>query len=138
MKKIFFPVLILLIMGALSGCQMSKLLRQHQSEMQALAYDDLSKKEKYHRFGQVMAEVLDNSATFQSPYKTFRYLEKFTQQNQQEVELVTKDLEAWINGMGRAKKLALVGGSLTKPYGRKLINVFPKVSKSLNEGGYKL
>lgn len=136
-KQYSFIILALFLILS-SGCLPTKQLRFHRLSLQNLVAAPISSAEKFDSFAQVMADVLDEATSLNSPVKTYRYLNKFSKQNDRELDLLLKDLEPWQANMSLGQKAKFAKNSLTKPYGRKLVRLIPKVTKMMANGDYKL
>ncbi|MCB0851573.1 MAG: hypothetical protein KDD63_05105 [Bacteroidetes bacterium] len=118
---------------------MSQQLKTHRKELDRLAYsENISMLDKFDGLADVMANALDESLAYDSPLKTYKYVNKFTIQNQDAIKLLTEEINEWQNNMSQSEKIKFTARSLTKPYSRKLIRVVPKVQQTLSEGGYSL
>jgi len=106
--------------------------------MQNLVMGPISPAEKFDAFAQIMADVLDEATNLNSPVKTFRYLNKFTKQNEDELDKLLAELEPWQANMSLAQKANFAKNAVVKPYGRKLVRLVPKVAKMMAEGDYKI
>ena len=132
-------VLLILISSILLSCQMSQQLKTHRKELDRLAYgDNISMLDKFDGLADVLATALDESLTYDSPLKTYKYVNKFTVQNQAAIKILTEEINEWQNNMTQAEKIKFTARAMTKPYSRKLIRVVPKVQQSLEDGGYNL
>lgn len=129
---------LLFVIFMLSGCQMSLLLRENRSELKRLAYGDISEQEKFDGLAKELVEVLETSLTFPSPFKTFKYLEKFTQQNEAELNALSGELGPWIKGMKLGEKIRFTKNVMSSPYSKELVQVAPKVRQMAKDNGYKL
>lgn len=139
MKKCFAIYLSLSITAlAMNSCQMSKILRENQAEISRLAYGDLSKQEKFDGLAEELVDVLETSLTLPSPVKTFRYLDKFTQQNERELNSLAAELGPWIKEMKLGEKIRFTTNVMSSPYSKQLVQVVPKVRQMAKENGYKL
>ncbi|MFK7923029.1 MAG: hypothetical protein AB8H47_13785 [Bacteroidia bacterium] len=122
----------------MSGCTAGKQLRVHRTELDRLANVEVDPQKKFDGFATVIATALDEATNFESPVRTVRYLQRFSKQNQDEIVLLTDQLEEYMQSLNSAKRMAMVGRALTKPYGRKLARLIPKVTKLMENGDYKL
>lgn len=130
--------LLFIIVIALSGCQTTKWLKSHRSEMQRLAYSDMDTKEKFDGLGNELAAVLDEGTNLSSPIKTLRYLKRFSDQNESELTSLINEIDGWQQGMKMGEKIAFGSSLLTKSYARKLVFLVPKVSKMVEQNDYKI
>lgn len=129
---------LLFTVFALNGCQMTRLLRENHSEMKRLAYEDLPKEEKFDGLAEELVEVLETSLTYSSPLKSYKYLNKFTQQNEAELNALSKELGPWIKQMKLIEKIKFTKSVMKSPYSKRMTQVVPKVQKMARENGYKL
>ena len=138
--KYYLPQLLILSFALilLQGCTMSKLLKQNRTEMERLAYEDLSKKEKFDGLAEVLVEVMESSLTFENPLKTFRYLEKFTKQNSDELKSLSGELKPWIDDMGRGEKISFTTRALARPYSRRMVKLVPRIQRMAKENEFEL
>ena len=132
--------ILLLLLGSilLSSCRMSKQLSVHRSAMQALVSSNLSPEHKFDALAETLSTVLDESLSLRSPVSTYRYLNKFTNQNDRELTIIIDELDAWQEEMSIGQKLKLAAKMAGKPYARKLLIQIPKVSNRMAECDYKL
>ncbi|MEM6348338.1 MAG: hypothetical protein AAF927_30940 [Bacteroidota bacterium] len=129
---------LLLSLILLSSCTASKQLRAHRTELDRLANVETDSQKKFDGFATVVATALDEATNFESPIRTVRYLQRFTKKNQDEIVLLTDQLEEYLKSLNSAQRMALVGRSLTKPYGRKLARLIPKINKMVENGDFEL
>lgn len=113
-------------------------LRTHGADLNRALTESLSPRARFDATASILADVLDDATSRPSPYKTFRYLERFTQKNQVGLTQLVAELEPWIADMGQGEKLRLAASALSQPYGRKLMVQVPKVTKMMEENNYKL
>lgn len=137
-QKQYSFILLALSLWLLNGCIPTKQLRFHKVSMHNLVYAPISPSEKFDGFAKVMADVLDEATSLNSPVKTYRYLNKFTKQNDEELTKLLTDLEPWQSKMTLRQKANFAKNAVTKPYGRKLVRLVPKVTKMMANGDYKL
>jgi hypothetical protein len=138
MKQTLLYASLLLVLCNLLACTVSKQLKVHRTELNRLAYDDLPPEEKFDGLATVVATALDEATNLESPVRTFRYLQRFSKQNGPELEVLTNELEPYVNNMNMAQKVAFVSRALTRPYGQQLVRLVPKVTKLMQSGDYKL
>jgi DNA-directed RNA polymerase subunit F len=132
-------VLLIVIASLLSSCQISQQLKTHRKELERLAYgENVSMLDKFDGMATVIATALDESLSMNSPLKTYKYVNKFTAQNEESIKKLTEEINEWQGNMSQAERVKFTARSLTKPYSRKLIRVVPKVEQTLSEGDYKL
>ena len=132
-------ILFLLLWAFLfSSCRMSKQLSVHRSAMQALANSNLSPEHKFDALAETLSTVLGESLSLRSPVSTYRYLSKFSSQNDRELTIIIDELDTWQEQMTIGQKLKLAAQMAGKPYARKLLLQIPKVSNRMAEGDYKL
>ncbi|MDX2248799.1 MAG: hypothetical protein SF052_18575 [Bacteroidia bacterium] len=138
MYKTHYLSAIFMVILIFSGCQTSQQLKVHRNTIQELAHGGTSNMDKFDGLATTIITVLDEATNLSSPYKTYKYIMKFVDQNQTEIVAITTDLESWQANMGQDEKIKFTARSLTKPYSRKMITLVPKVQKMLEEGGYDL
>ena len=139
MRNFRFLALILTISIFASGCQISQQLSTHRKELDRLAYgENVSKLDKFDGLATILATALDESTSLTSPLKTYKYVTKFSTQNEAALKSLVAELEPWQANMNQAEKIQFTARSLAKPYSRKLIRVVPKVQKMVSEEGYSL
>lgn len=136
-KFSYLPTFFLAIL-IFSGCQTSQQLKTHRNAMHDLAYGGASNIDKFDGMATIIASVLDESTSLSSPYKTYKYIMKFVDQNQTEIVSITSELETWQANMDQAERLKFTARTVAKPYSRKLLTLVPKVTKMVEEGGYNL
>jgi hypothetical protein len=95
-------------------------------------------KEKFDGLGHEIASLLDEGTNLSSPVKTLRYLKRFSDQNEKELNVLFDELNAWQQGMKMGEKIAFGASVLTKSYSRKLLFLVPKVSKMIEQNDYKI
>jgi len=133
---IIFSALFLFI-GA-QGCKMSRLLKEQQTEIERLAYGNMSEKEKFIGLAEVLIEATRIALDYDDPDKTLRYLTKFSKKNKKELRLLVEELEPWVNRMSKKDMLSLGQSIITKPYLRKLVTLGPRIVRLAEEGNAEL
>lgn len=137
MKHFTIPTIALCLL-MLSACTVSKQLRAHRTELDRLANVESDPQQKFDGLAMVIATTLDEATEFESPIRTWRYLQRFSKQNEDELVLLTSQLEEYVQSLNAAQRVAMVSRALTQPYGRKLARLIPKVNKMLQSGEYEL
>ncbi|RMG27804.1 MAG: hypothetical protein D6730_06420 [Bacteroidetes bacterium] len=122
---------LLLAICCLSSCTSMRQLSAHQQALQRLAYGDMPPQEKFDGLAITLVGVIDESLRIINPEKTYRYLQKFSQQNEQELNLLYEELNAWREGMSGPQKVAFGARTLSKPYTRRLMNLNGKLQKRI-------
>lgn len=135
--KSVFILLCACLMG-LSACQTTRQLRYHRSELDRLAFQNLGPVEKFDGLANTLVTVLEEATDRPSPYKTFRYLEKFSQQNEPALLRLATDLDQWQGNMNSGERIKFTARVSTKAYARRLVFLIPKVTKMMQDGDYKL
>jgi hypothetical protein len=135
--KYLLPSLLILLL-TLSSCANYRQLQAHRSELQRLAQSNLDPQEKFDGLAEVLATVLEESTDLSSPVKSYRYVQKFTNQNQRALDQLSSELLAWQADMNGPQKLAFTTRALSQGYSRRLIRVIPKLERTISENDYKL
>ncbi|MCI4669286.1 MAG: hypothetical protein MRZ79_14220 [Bacteroidia bacterium] len=139
MKRIAFLTTTLILSSLiLTSCEMSKILKENRTEMDRLAYGRLSKQEKFDGLANVVVDVLETSLEFDSPLKTHKYLQKFSKQNETELQSLSGELGPWIKGMKFTDKVKFTKSTLSNPYSKRLTQVVPKVQRMAKENDFEL
>ncbi|WNJ21433.1 hypothetical protein [Pontibacter sp. G13] len=138
MNRLPFWIGLVLVLSFVQGCATSSMLRGHKSVMQNLAYGDLSAQEKFDGLAEELVNVLDEAFAMSGPVKSYKYVNKFSYQNEQEINKLTAELQGWIDDMSAADRVKLIARSASKPYSRKLMIQVPKIQKAVAENNYKL
>lgn len=138
MQIIVRTFLLLTLLALMSGCQLSKQLQAHRSELDRLAYSEMGNREKFDGLAEVLVTALEEAAALSSNIRTVRYVQKFSNQNDASLRKLSNDLDGWIQGMNSRQRLAFATRALSQPYSRKLIRLVPNISKKAAEGGYNL
>lgn len=138
MRHSHLLLILIFAVSFLSGCATSAQLKVHRLELQRLAYGGVSNIDKFDGLASVLVTVLDESTDFSSPFKTYRYISKFVDQNDDAIKVIVSDLESWQNNMSQTDRIQFTARAVTKPYSRKLMTLVPKVQKIVEEGGYSL
>ena len=123
----------LLSMFWLAGCQVSALLRTQHSEMKRLAYSDLRPAEQFDGLAELIVDVLQSALDQPTPNKSLRYLQKFSQQNRQELELITDQLQTWMKDQPAPVRALFLTRALTQPYARDLVDLVPRTQQLIRE-----
>lgn len=137
-QKQYLVLLLTFSLFSLNACLPTKQLKVHKQAIRSLISSPLSSADKFDAFAQVTADVLDEATSLNSPVKTYRYLNKFSNQNDREIGILLKELEPWQADMSLRQKANFAKNAITKPYGRKLVRLVPKVTKMMAQGDYKL
>ncbi|MEL6135350.1 MAG: hypothetical protein AAFR59_18485, partial [Bacteroidota bacterium] len=121
----------------LSACQMTKMMQADNQTMKRLAYGDVSHKEQFDGFAEVLIHVMEDAIAQPSPAKTYRYINKFTSKNDKEIQLITTDIRGWMKEMGPGEKLVFGARSIANPNTKRLMRLVPQLQKRLSDGDYK-
>ncbi|MEL6252865.1 MAG: hypothetical protein AAFR87_12705 [Bacteroidota bacterium] len=136
-KQYLIYVLILPLL-LFTSCTTSKQLKMHKQSLRSIVSSPMSAEDKFDAFAQITADVLDEATSLNSPVKTYRYLNKFSKHNDRELGILLKELEPWQANMSFKQKANFAKKAVTKPYGRKLVRLVPKVTKMMAKGEYKI
>lgn len=136
--KHFSLTSLLLSLFLLNSCLPTKQLKMHRQALRSIISSPMSSEDKFDAFAQITADVLDEATSLNSPVKTYRYLNKFSSQNDRELGILLKELEPWQADMSLKQKANFAKNAVAKPYGRKLVRLVPKVSKMMANGDYKI
>lgn len=123
------PFLCLFLL--LSGCTLTRQLNAHRATLNDLAYGDYTPQEKFDGLANTMVGVMDESLRIINPAKTYRYLDKFSAQNEDALTTLYTELNGWRNEMGTAQKVGFGARTLTKSYTRRLPGLANKLEKRL-------
>ncbi|MEL6674749.1 MAG: hypothetical protein AAFR61_21255 [Bacteroidota bacterium] len=117
---------------------MGKQLKVHRSNMDFLAQSAMKPAEKFDRLAEIMATVLDEALQQPSPVKTYRFLDKFSKQNEASLDMVVAELTTWQKNLNAAQKFRILGQATQKPYAKKLLRTVPQTLQMMEDGEYKL
>ena len=134
----FLSVFPLLLLVLLAGCQMSQQLKAHRSTLKQLAYSNLPENQKFDALAEELVLALEGALNQPSPVKTYRYINKFSKQNDPSLDRIGAELNTWIKDMRPGRKVAFVTSTLSQPYARKLVQLIPQLEQRMRSGGYKL
>lgn len=137
MKYLISSLSLLLILFVLSSCNATKWLADHRAEIHRLAGDDVPPQEKFDGLATTTVAVLEEAIRFGSVKKNVQYVQKFTKQNERDIEKIISDIEAWQAGMNTGQKIRFGAHAITQPYAKDLIDVVPrykrKVDRKINQ-----
>lgn len=115
---------------------MSRLLQDHRRDLRALLTEGVSEQEKFDGLATEVAQVLDAALDFERPSQKLRYIRKFTQQNDQELQQLSRELSTWISNQSLVQKSTFVARSLLQPYARELADLIPKFQQLAEQENY--
>lgn len=137
MKYLLTPLSLLLILFVLSSCNATRWLADHRAEIQRLAGDNVPPQEKFDGLATTMVEVLEEAIRFGSVKKNVQHVQKFTKQNEKDIDKIIKEIDAWQQGMNTGQKIRFGAHAITQPYAKDLIDVVPrykrKVDRKINQ-----
>ena len=139
MNRTFYTTIIYLgcLSLMLSACQMTKMMQADNQAMKRLAYGDVSHKAQFDGFAEVLVNVMEDALAQPSPVKTYRYINKFTNKNDKEIQLITTDIRTWMKEMGPGEKLVFGARSLANPNTKRLVRLVPQLQQRLKDEEYK-
>ncbi len=124
-------LLVLVISALFSSCASTKQLKVHREVISDLAQGDYSSKQKMDGLGKELVIVLDESLSRPTVVGTYKHVNKFTQQNEKDLQLIYNDIDDWQHNLSDPQKI-LVGAELaTKSYTRRFIALLPKFKKKV-------
>lgn len=132
MKQFRLVFSLLLLILALSGCSSTKWLANHRAEIQRLAGNEVPPQEKFDGLATAMVGVLDEALRFGSVKKNVQHVQKFSRQNEADIEKIIADIDAWQQGMTTGQKLKFGAHALTQPYSRQLVQLVPKYKRKVD------
>ncbi len=130
-----FIFLLAVTVATQPGCTASKLAKrlvEHQNALSLAANGNATPQEKFDILAETFVSVLDESIRYTNPKKTVRHVTTFSNQNEKNIEKLTKDLSKWMSGLTLVEQLAFAGSIATKPYAADLINLIPKFERKVN------
>ena len=120
----------LLIIG-FSACGISTMLAPHQTALQKAAYNTPAPEAKMDILGETLVKVMDETLRFGSTRKSVKYVERFSQENEEVIKVILKDLEAHTNQLGMLDKVSFYSGLLQKDYARRMVTLVPKFERKV-------
>ncbi len=135
-KQFSFTILILLLavvpfQTSCTGAKLTRMLNQHQQALSLAATGNATPEEKLDLLAQTFVSVLGESIRYTNPKKTVKHVTKFSNQNEQSINKITKDLSKWMSGLSGGEKLMLVGKMAKKPYAGELLRIIPKFERKV-------
>jgi hypothetical protein len=132
MKQFRLSLALLLLILALSGCSSSKWLANHRAEIQRLAGPEVPPQEKFDGLAASIVGVLDEALRFGSVKKNVQHVQKFSRQNEADIEKIIADIDTWQQGMTTGDKIKFGAHALTQPYTRELVQLVPKYKRKVD------
>ena len=137
MKQFPLPFSLLLLLLLLSSCSSTKWLANHRAEIQRLTGDNVSGQEKFDGLATVTTRVLDEALRFGSVKKNVQHVQKFSRQNEKDIEKLIADIDAWQQGLTTGQKIKFGAHVLVQPYSRQMVQLVPrykrKVDRKINQ-----
>lgn len=137
MKQFPLPFSLILLALLLSSCNSTQWLANHRAEIQRLTGDNVSGQEKFDGLATVMAGVLDEALRFGSVKRSVQHVQKFSRQNEKDIEKLIAEIDVWQQGLTTGQKLKSGAHVLVQPYSRHLVQLVPrykrKVDRKINQ-----
>ena len=135
--KLSFTLIFLLAVTVATqpGCTASKLAKRlafHKNNLSFAANGNATPQEKFDLLAETFVSVLDESIRYTNPKKTVRHVTTFSNQNEESIEKLSKDLSKWMGDLTVVEQLAFAASIATKPYAADLINLVPKFERKVN------
>lgn len=130
MKRCYLGVSVLLIMLLFStGCatkKQGKWLDTHYQLLNKAANSNISPEEKMDILAQSYTDMMHQSLNFVNPEKAVKYAKNYSQQNDENITKILKDVGAWQKGMGTLEAISQGVKMTKKPYTKDMVELFPR------------
>ncbi len=139
MRNIHFCLTILLSVVLLStGCaskKQGKWLDAHYQLLERAANSNISPERKMDILAESYTKMMHQSLNFVNPKKAVAYAKTYSQQNEQNIDKILKELGGWQKDMTLADKVSMGLKMTKKPYTKDMVDLFPRFRRKFKTYG---
>lgn len=131
MKNITFILLLCCTAATFTNCNVNKRLAPYTDALTEAANADWSAERKTEVLALTLTKAFRESLVFTNPKKTVQFIDRFSQQNERNIEKIIGDLDDNLKGMNLLEKGEYFVSTARKPYIRELRSEVKKVERRI-------
>jgi hypothetical protein len=126
-------ILLILVGQSCASSKQGKWLNAHKTNLNQLATGKMNSEAKLDGLLADFVLLMKEDLKFVNPKKGVKYIQKYQDQNQDNIERILKENEKWQGEMSLLDKGSFAIRVLQKPYIKDLIDLAPKFKKKYNQ-----
>ncbi len=133
---ISLPLLLLALLLS-TGCasiRQTSQLKKHRANIRAIAYNsNLSAEHKIDELAMDVIKMMDQALSYLDPRKGAEFLEKYSAENEEDIEVIMEEFSQWQESLGTMEQIAFGLRLVQKPYVSDLARLSKEVERKYKQ-----